>query len=125
MGIKFIRIAVVYAVIGIGIGIYMAASHSFVQRDTHAHANLIGWVSLALSGLIYQAFPALGTHVLAKVHFWLQNIGLPITLAGIAMLYGGNPALGEPLAGIGSSVVALGFLALLVNVYREQPERQG
>lgn len=126
MGIKFIRIAVVYAVIGIGIGIYMAASHSFVQRDTHAHANLIGWVSLALSGVIYQAFPALGAHVLAKVHFWLQNIGLPITLVGIALLYGGNPGLGEPLAGIGSSVVALGFLALLANVYRKLPdERQG
>ncbi|WP_026600875.1 hypothetical protein [Methylomonas sp. 11b] len=118
MAINFIRIAVVYAIIGIGIGIYMAASHSFLQRDTHAHANLLGWVSLALSGLIYQVFPALGNHVLAKAHFWLHNLGLPVTIVGIALLYDGNPAVGEPLAGIGSSVVALGFLALLFNVFR-------
>lgn len=118
MAIKFIRIAVVYAIVGIGIGIYMAATHSFLQRDTHAHANLIGWVSLALSGLIYQAYPALAAHVLAKAHFWLHNLGLPVAVVGIALLHAGNPELGEPLAGLGSGVVALGFLALLVNVFR-------
>lgn len=118
MAIKFIRIAVVYAIIGIGIGIYMAASHSFLQRDTHAHANLLGWASLALSGLIYHAFPALAVNVLAKAHFWLHNLGLPVALVGIALLHADSPALGEPLAGIGSSLAALGFLALLVNVFK-------
>jgi cbb3-type cytochrome oxidase subunit 1 len=122
MAIKFIRIAVLYALLGIGIGIYMAASHDFAQRDTHAHANLLGWVSLALSGLIYQAFPYLAEHVLATVHFWSQNIGLPITLIGIALIYGGNPGLGEPFAGIGSTIVAVGFIALAINLFRTAPD---
>jgi len=30
------------------------------QMPTHAHMNLLGWVSMALFGLIYQAFPAAG-----------------------------------------------------------------
>jgi len=124
MALKFIRIAVLYALLGIGIGIYMASSHDFTQRDTHAHANLLGWVSLALSGLIYHAFPSLAQHVLAKLHFWLQNIGLPITLLGIALIYGGNTGLGEPLAGIGSTIVALGFIALTVNVFRKLPDEE-
>jgi len=121
MALKFIRIAVIYALLGIGIGIYMAASHAFAQRDTHAHANLLGWVSLALSGLIYQAFPYLAQHVLAKVHFWSQNIGLPITLVGIALIYGGNASLGEPFASIGSTIVAVGFIALAINIFRKSP----
>ncbi|MEC4749441.1 cytochrome-c oxidase [Methylomicrobium sp. Wu6] len=118
MGITFIRIAVIYLLVGVGLGIYMASSHAFEQRDTHAHANLLGWASLAISGLIYQAFPKLAGHVLAKVHFWLHNFGLPITLIGVALIYGGNPQTGEPMAGIGSSIVALSFVALLFNVFR-------
>ncbi|MGR8931834.1 MAG: cytochrome-c oxidase [Gammaproteobacteria bacterium] len=119
MAIKFIRLAVIYLIIGIGIGLYMASSHSFEQRDTHAHANLLGWASLAISGLIYRVFPKLAEHVLAKVHFWLHNLGLPVALAGIGLIYGGNPPFAETLAGVGSTVVALGFLALLVNVFRQ------
>ena len=122
MALKFIRIAVLYALLGIGIGIYMAATHDFAQRDTHAHANLLGWVSLALSGLIYHAFPALAQHVLAKAHFWLQNIGLPLTIIGIALIYGGNPSLGEPFASIGSTIAALGFIALTINLFRTLPD---
>jgi len=118
MAITFIRLAVIYLIIGVGLGIYMASSHSFEQRDTHAHANLLGWASLAISGIIYHLYPKLANHLLAKVHFWLHNLGLPVTLIGIALIYSGNPPIGEPLAGIGSSVVSLGFLALLCNVFR-------
>ncbi|MGY6274517.1 cytochrome-c oxidase [Methylomonas sp. MgM2] len=118
MAISFIRLAVVYLIVGVLLGIYMASSHSFDQRDTHAHANLLGWASLAISGIIYHLFPKLANHVLAKLHFWLHNLGLPIALVGIALIYGGNPPIGEPLAGIGSTVVSLGFLALLFNVFR-------
>ena len=122
MGIKFIRLAVIYLIVGVGLGIYMASSHSFEQRDTHAHANLLGWASLAISGIIYHLFPKLAKHLLAKIHFWLHNLGLPVTLVGIALIYEGNTPVGEPLAGIGSSVVALGFLALLCNVFRSDIE---
>jgi hypothetical protein len=57
-------------------------------------------------------------HVLAKVHFWLYNMGLPVILVGVALIYGGQPGIGEPFAGIGSILIALGFLALLGNVFR-------
>jgi len=120
VGILFIRAAVIYLFIGVAIGIYMAACHCFDQRDVHAHANLAGWVSLAISGLIYRAYPMLAEHALARIHFWLHNLGLPVMLTGIVLLYGGNPQAGEPLAGIGSITVALGFIALLCNVFRTE-----
>lgn len=118
MGILFIRAAVIYLFIGVGIGIYMAACHCFEQRDAHAHANLLGWVSLAISGLLYRSIPVLEEHKLAKVHFWMHNLGLPVMLIGLVLIYSGHTGAGEPLAGIGSIVVALGFVALLINVFR-------
>lgn len=118
MALNFIRLSVIYVLIGVGIGLYMAASHAFNQHPTHAHANLLGWASLALFGLIYKAYPALEHHILAKAHFWLYNLGLPVVLAGIGLIHGGNAGLGEPLAGIGSILVTLGFVALVLNLYR-------
>lgn len=118
MTIRLFRLAVIYSLIGIGFGIYMAATHQFQSKAVHVHANLLGWVSLAIMGLIYHVFPAMAEAVLAKVHFWLHNLGLPVTLVGIFMIYNGNPEAGEPLAGIGSSVVALGFVAFAINVWR-------
>lgn len=121
MGLKFIRIAVLYAFLGIGLGIFMAASHTFSQHSTHAHINLLGWVSMAIFGITYQVFPELARHSLARVHFWLHNTGLPLTISGVFLIYGDHAELGEPLAGIGSVIVALGFITLGVNVFRAHP----
>lgn len=120
MAILFIRAAVIYLFIGVAIGIYMAACHCFDQRDAHAHANLLGWASLAISGLLYRTFPVLAEHKLAKVHFWMHNLGLPVMLTGLVLIYSGHAGTGEPLAGLGSIVVALGFVALLINVFRPE-----
>jgi len=117
MSIRFLRMAVVYALIGVGFGIYMAATHNFGNRAVHVHTNLVGWVSLAIMGMAYHAFPAMAQSALAKAHFWLHNLGLPVMLGGIFLIYNGQMGVGEPMAGIGSSIVALGFVAFAINVW--------
>lgn len=56
-GVVWLKVAVVYLVIGVGLGIAMGVSGNHTQFPTHAHINLLGWVSLALIGLIYRQFP--------------------------------------------------------------------
>ena len=56
-GVVWLRLAVVYLVIGVGLGIAMGMSGNHTQFPTHAHLNLLGWVSLALIGLTYRQFP--------------------------------------------------------------------
>ena len=51
----FLRLAVLFALIGVGIGYYMGATHNFVAAPVHAHVNLLGWVSMFLYGLFYRA----------------------------------------------------------------------
>ncbi len=53
MSARFLKIAVVYFVIGAVVGLYMGITATFTQAPVHAHLNLLGWVSLAVIGLIY------------------------------------------------------------------------
>src|SRR5262245_43689495 len=96
--------AVTYFVIGIALGVYMGASGDHSLFVVHAHINLVGWASMALTGLLYKSFPAAAQSRLATWHFWLYQVGAPLMLAAITAIYSGNKAL-EPLAGIASVVV--------------------
>ncbi|MEC0372898.1 cytochrome-c oxidase [Paenibacillus chibensis] len=115
MGIKLIKIASVYLVIGILFGMFMSITHKFGYASVHAHINLLGWASLALSGIIYYLFPNAGDHLLAKVHFWLHNIGLPVMMIGL-ILYVNEVAHVEPVIATGGVLVTIGILTFMVNV---------
>lgn len=119
---RFLRIAVLYALFGIGLGVYMGASGQFLNRGIHVHANLVGWVSMAVMAIVYRLYPQLQQSRWASSHFWLHNGGLPLMLLGLYGLLHGY-GWGEPLTGIGSLLVALAFLCfalnLLLNLERE------
>lgn len=55
---RFLRIAVLYLLVGVTLGIVMAASHDHRMAAVHAHVNLLGWVTMALFSLFYRAVPA-------------------------------------------------------------------
>jgi hypothetical protein len=115
MSIWMIRIAVIYFVLGVGLGIYMAAAHDFTQMPVHAHTNLLGWVGLALGGIVYRLWPRAAQTRLAKAHFVLYNAGLLITLFSLATLLHGSPR-AEPIVAFGSTLIGLGVLMFAINV---------
>jgi len=116
-GVVWIKAAVIYFIMGVGLGIYMGASGDHVLVPVHAHFNLLGWVSLALVGLIYRQFPVAGSHRLAKVQFWLHNAGL---LAAMFLLTGvlrGNTSL-DPILGVASVVIGASVVLFAINVFQ-------
>ncbi len=116
-GIIWIRLAVVYLVVGVAMGIGMGASHDFTLRPVHAHVNLLGWTTLALAGLIYTVFPAAGRSVLARIHFWLLNISIPIMMAALSyILLTGDTQVGL-LLGIAQVMAAGAILAFAANLF--------
>ncbi|MFC0562322.1 hypothetical protein [Halalkalibacter alkalisediminis] len=56
MGVTFIKISVVYFVIGVLLGYYMSVAHGSNLTGVHAHINLLGWTSMTLAGIIYTMF---------------------------------------------------------------------
>ena len=117
MGNRFLRLAVVYVLLGVTLGIVMAASHDYTFKPVHAHLNLLGWASMALFGLWYRSAPAAAETRLAKVHFWLHNIGLPIQMITLTMYVNGNSSV-EPVLALVSIVVGIGFACFAINLWR-------
>ena len=112
-------IAAFYFALAVAMGVYMGASQDHSLLQVHTHFNLLGWVSLALIGGIYQLNPKLAETRMAKAHFWLHNIGMPLMLLGVGMIYSGGPMeIAEPLAGIFSVVTMLGVFAFCINLWR-------
>lgn len=62
---RFMRLSVLFGLIGIGIGIYMGSSEDHALRPAHVHVNLLGWVSCALYALVYRAVPRMANDTLA------------------------------------------------------------
>jgi cbb3-type cytochrome oxidase subunit 1 len=67
----FLRIAVIYALVAMFLGITMGIREDFTQASTHAHLNLVGWVSMALYALVYRQYPAAAQSRFAMLHFWI------------------------------------------------------
>jgi len=81
----FLLSAIAYALAGMALGIYMGIGGDFFPSPIHAHINLVGWVSLALFGLIYRAYPRLAESGLAGIQFWMAQAGALLLPVGIGL----------------------------------------
>lgn len=115
MGLHFLKIAVVYLVIGALLGFAMGITQKFVLVPVHAHVLLLGWASLALAGLVYHLYPAAARTRLARFHFWLHNLGLPLFMVGLGVMLTGNESL-FLLIVVGASAVIIGLVLFAANV---------
>jgi cbb3-type cytochrome oxidase subunit 1 len=115
MSKAFIIIAVGYLIVGGCLGFFMGITQNFTLIPVHAHILLAGWASLAVMGLIYNQYPRSATTRLAKLHFWLHNIGLPIFMGGLALQLTGHPV---PVALVaGATAFLVGLIVFAVNVW--------
>ena len=114
---KFIKIAVIFALLGMALGIKMAISGQHNQVQTHTHINLLGWVTMMLYGLFYKSHAEAGQGKLAMVHFWLSVTGTIVANLGVYLLYSGIPE-ADPVAAIGSIAVILGMATFATVVFK-------
>jgi hypothetical protein len=112
----WLKLAVIYLMIGVVLGIAMGATQNFLLRSVHAHVNLLGWTTLALAGLVYSVFPDAGKSRLAKVHFWLHNISLPAMMGSLAVMLLGHREI-VPLLAMSEFVAAAGVIVFAWNIF--------
>ncbi|WP_377805349.1 hypothetical protein ABNQ38_01555 [Azospirillum sp. A29] len=111
------KVACLFAIAGLSMGIGMAASQDHTLMPAHAHLNLLGWVSLFLFGVFYRLHPALETSRLAMTQIVVWSVGTAFLTVAVAALHLGYAAF-EPVAAV-SALLLLGSLGLFsVLVFR-------
>ncbi len=113
----FFRLAVLYLIAGISLGLFMAASHDHSMFPAHAHLNLLGWVTMSIFAVFYRLWPAAAASKLAKVHFWIYVPAHFVQMVTLFMLMRGNAAI-EPVVALSSVVVAIAILVFAVNLWK-------
>jgi hypothetical protein len=111
------RAAVLFALIGMGMGIAMAIARDHSVMPAHAHLNLLGWVSLFLFGIYYKLHPVADTSRLAFAQVWVWIAATIVLTIGVAGVHLGYDSL-EPLAAVGSLVALADILLFGVLVFR-------
>jgi peptidoglycan/LPS O-acetylase OafA/YrhL len=117
---RFLIWALSYAVVGIALGIYMAASQNHGEFVTHAHILLIGFALSFVYGIIHRLWLENPSRAVANIQFGVHQASAITTSLGLFLLYGNMapaPAL-DPIPGIASACVLLGMLLMLYMVVR-------
>lgn len=114
----FFRTAVLLAIVGIVLGIFMGVNQDFRLAHMHAHLNLLGWVSFFIFGGYYSLAPHAAGGLLPKLHYGLCLTGLLVFMAGLISIGLGTETRLEICAALGSLMILAGFLIFALIVFR-------
>lgn len=111
---SFIGLAVLNALCGMALGLWMSRANDYTLVPLHAHLNLLGWLTFAVFGLAYRTGIARQDRW-AVVHLWVSAAAILVFSVGIAVaLLFGRPQL---VYG-GAALVVASMLLFGVNVAR-------
>lgn len=116
----YFKTAVIFLLVGLAMGLQMGISGNHDVIGAHAHANLLGWVTMALFGSYYAFCPAKAVGRLAGLQYWVYTAGVVVMVPSLYLLLRGYPAF-EPLIGISSLVVFLGVLLFAAVLFGKAP----
>ena len=77
-----------YAIVGMALGIFMAASHDHGQMVTHAHIMLVGFVVSFIYGFCHKLWLNNSTSKLAVAQYYVHQVGTLFIVMGLFLLYG-------------------------------------
>ena len=96
---NFFTLAVIYAVVGMLLGLSMAMCQDHSQTPTHAHIMVLGWVMSSVFAFFYHLVPA-ARDSKSRQHSFLAGGDQQHRHGGRPLrAYGGNPSI-EPLLGV-------------------------
>jgi hypothetical protein len=111
------RLAVLFVIAGMAMGIGMAATQNHAIMPAHAHLNLLGWVSLFLFGIYYERRPAIDSSRLAMIQVVLWSLGTVVLTIAVAAIHLGYTA-ADPVAALASLIVLAAMILFAYFVFR-------
>ncbi|MFC5435291.1 TonB-dependent receptor [Rhodanobacter umsongensis] len=116
---RFLLCGFAYAIAGMGLGIYMAASHNHTLFVAHAHILLVGFVVSFIYALVHKLWLVGAPARLAVLQFYLHQLATLGLTVGLVLLYAGvfpestlAPLLGPMSVGVLIAVVLMAWLVI-------------
>ena len=113
---KFILSSFGYAILGITLGVFMAGTKNHGQLVTHAHILLAGFVVSFIYGLCHKLWLNNTTSRLAKVQFYMHQVGVAVLSLSLFLVYGSFVSLEamDPILAVASIAVLIGMILMKV-----------
>lgn len=112
----YFKTAIVFLIIGIAMGLHMAIGQDHSAIGAHAHANLLGWVTMAIFGGYHALNPAKAQKRLAMVQYCVYTAGVALMVPSLYLMLTGSPQL-EPVVAIASIITFIGVLMFAVIIF--------
>ncbi len=124
MGRKYVLTGLGYAIVGLVLGIYMAASRNHGHLITYANIMLVGFVVSFVYGLCHKLWLNNTSSRFARIQFYVHQAGSATLFLGLFLLYGkfidaGNINL---ILAIASVTILVGLVLMVVLFMRSGKE---
>ena len=113
---KFVLSAFGYGILGLVLGIYMAATKNHIQVVTHAHIMLVGFVVSFIYGTCHKLWLQDSVSKLTSIQFYCHQIGaIGLSVCLFLMFKGGiPPVILGPLLAVSSILVLAGLIMMKI-----------
>lgn len=116
---RFILTAAILGSIGFILGMYMGINRDFSLTPVHSHLNLLGWLSLAVYGVVYKLYPAMSSDRMAGLHYYFSAVGVIVMMLSLALLIKGQQWVAILLV-ISEVAVVLGMIIFTLIFWRHR-----
>ncbi len=82
----YILLGLCWVIVGMIYGAWLGASHHNNFANSHAHINLLGFVTSTLFGMLHWAFPAMRNSRAALWQFVIYEVGVALLIIGKIMV---------------------------------------
>jgi hypothetical protein len=112
----YFKTAIIFLIIGIGMGLKMAITEDHSVIGAHAHTNLLGWVTSAIFGGYYALNPRKAERRLAMIQYYIYTASVAVMVPALYLLLLGNMAM-EPIVAVASIVTFIGVLLFAFIIF--------
>lgn len=112
----YFRTAIVFLIVGLCMGLKMGMSGDHSIIGAHAHANLLGWVTMAIFGGYHALNPEKAERRIATLQYGVYTFGVALMVPALYLMLSGNPAM-EPVVGIASLITFAGVLMFAYIIF--------
>ncbi|MCK4709478.1 MAG: TonB-dependent receptor [Gammaproteobacteria bacterium] len=125
MGRKFVLTGLGYAILGLALGIYMAASRNHAHLVTYANIMLVGFAVSFVYGLCHKLWLNNISSRLVNIQYYTHQAGSAVLFLGLFLLYGkfidaGNIKL---ILAVASATIFTGLVLMTVLFMRSGKEQ--